>query len=286
MAQSLVAYQEQLAQLETALALAPGDQELIKLRADLIELVSTLADLAKIEQVGKSTSAAGGFCVGEKVLALSGEGWHPARVERVTDKGYDVEFMGTLRGDKELVAKLAVKPYVRPDTSVFAPGQAVRAWYAGDREFYDATVCKVSADAVDVVYAGFDGEHSLEPECVQAGGGGAGPSGSLNAAGDVSGVGKKRPFQIPASLEIKPDDTPEVVERKKKKLHAMKRKQLLVERDEAVEEQRSNWQSFVHTKKDFGKLTKNNHDPLFDPERDHQEMARRFRGPQAQREGL
>ncbi|KAG8464787.1 hypothetical protein KFE25_010155 [Diacronema lutheri] len=300
-------YVAQLEQVESALRAAPGDEELIKLRADLVELVNTLSDLARVEQAGKSAAAAA-FRVGDKVLALSADGeWHPARVERVTDKGYDVAFMGMLRGTKDLVAKLAAKPYERPDLSAFSAGRKVSAWYAGDRAFYRATVRGVGADTVEVEYDGFEGTETLEPECCRAdegesaaraeregsragpsrppAGGGARRGGAAPDEEDGQGGSRKRPFQIPASLEIKPDDTPEVAERKRKKIKAITRKAHAAEKDEAINEQRNSWQSFVTKKKDFTKLTRNNHDPHFDPERDHQEMARRFRGPQSAQRG-
>lgn len=288
----LQSYQSQLDSVEAALRAAPDDEELLKLREDLVELITSLNDLAKNEQAkpAPSTSA---FRPGDKVLALSPDGeWHPARVERVSDKGFDVAFMGTMRGTKDLIAKLAVKPYTRPDMSVFTVGQTVSAWYADDRAFFKATVHGVDDDAVQVEYVGFEGLETLEAECVRPDGGESamnaaaagsragpsrrGPAQGAGAGADADAQGKKRPFQIPQSLEIKPDDTPEVVERKKKKIKAMSRKAALAEKEEAINEQRNSWQAFVTKKKDFKKLSSNNHDPRFDPERDHQEMARRY----------
>lgn len=296
-APDLASYQTQLAQVDAALALAPDDEELLKLREDLAELVKTLNDLAKVEQAKPGPDAL--FRVGEKVLALSREkdGWHPAKVERVTEKGYDLAFSGLLRGTKDMVAKLAVKAYEKPDVSALAPGQTVSAWYADDGAFYAATVQGVGTDTVEVEYAGFEGStETLEAECVRpdngesaaraaAAGSRSGPSRPRAAAGaadaDGQGGAKKRPFQVPQSLEIKPDDTPEVVERKKRKLKAISRKAAAAEKDEAINEQRSSWQSFMTKKKDFGKLTRNNHDPRYDPERDHMEMARRWQSRQS-----
>jgi hypothetical protein len=228
-------------------------------------------------------------------LALAGEGWHPAVVERVTDKGYDVSFQGTLQGEKDLIARLAIKAYARPDTSVFSVGQMVSAWFPGDRSFYKAKVHGVRAEAIDVEYVGFEGIQSLEPECVRAdggaagarsggGGGGGGPSRAATAAPraeeDGPGGAVKRPFSIPASLELKPDDTPEVAERKKRKVKAISRQHQAAEKEEAINDSRASWQQFVTKKKDFSKHTKNNHDPNFNPERDHQELKRQFRGSQ------
>ncbi|KAJ1626969.1 hypothetical protein T492DRAFT_1028764 [Pavlovales sp. CCMP2436] len=289
----LSTYVEQLSAVEDALSLAPDDEELLKLRDDLKELVSTLSDLAKIEQAGKAAD----FRVGDKVLALSGEGWHPARVDRVTDKGYDVVFMGTLRGTLELVAKAAIKQYAMPDVSAFAAGQSVSAWYAGDRSFYKAVVQQINADgSIAIIYAGFEGVENLEPECVILEGdvpaetraaGGAGPSRTqpLEPSAADAGASKKRPLTIPASLEIKPDDTPEVIKRKEKKIKAITRQQQLADKEDAVNEQRSNWQTFVTKKKGYTKLTRSNHDPTYDPERDHQEMARARDNHPSAREG-
>lgn len=293
-AEQLRTYENQLADVELALRAAPGDEELIQLKADLTELVASLADLARIEQSEKAGGSSANHRAGDRVLAChEGDGeWHAARVEAVTAQGYRVRFvLGPARGESVDLAHLAVKAAPPVDLPAYGAGQKVSALYQADGRWYDATVQRVAANGtLEVTYDGYgDDVAVLEPEDVQAQAAGAGSAAGAGAvagrADDDRGPSRKRPLQIPQSLEIKPDDTPEIIAKKKKRLHALKRKQSLAEKEEAQDEQRASWQTFVTKKKGFNKLTRSNHDPHFNPERDHQEMARSYRAPNNPREG-
>ena len=82
-------------------------------------------------------------------------------------------------------------------------------------------------------------------------------------------------MQLPKQLEVRPDDSEETANRKKRKLNMFKRQEKKQREEQAGDDRRSSWQRFA-SKNGTTKTTKNHHDPRWDPTRDHGELAARM----------
>lgn len=246
----------QLAQVEEALKSAPRDEELMKVRDDLRELIATLQQLAAAGAAAVPSGAEGGA-----------SGHHGGE---------------------------------RAERGRLAPGDKVSALYVVDGRWYDATVTGVEGGRAVVTYDGYDEEATLDlsqvrerpasSEPQREDHGGKGGTRAVDGDGDADAEPaedkKKKSLHIPVALQIKPDDTPEEAERKKKKLNAIKRRHNAQEREEVHDTSRANWQQFMGKRK-MAKYTRSHHDPRYDFERDHQEVARSMRAPSnMQRDGF
>jgi len=80
--------------------------------------------------------------------------------------------------------------------------------------------------------------------------------------------------KVPKGLEIKPDDSEDAIEKKKRKLKMFKRQEKKDNEEKQGEGRRSDWSTFSKKNKTAQKA-KNNHDPHWDPTRDHGELAAR-----------
>ncbi|KAF5377586.1 hypothetical protein D9615_005336 [Tricholomella constricta] len=121
----LETYQVQLSQVETALSLDPGNQELASLRSELQELIQlTQTALAQVEAASSSKTDASrktatstptqSWSAGDECLAkYSGDGaWYPARITSLggsaENRVYSIVFKGY--NTTELVKAAEIKP--------------------------------------------------------------------------------------------------------------------------------------------------------------------------------
>ena len=83
--------------------------------------------------------------------------------------------------------------------------------------------------------------------------------------------------KVPKGLEILPDDSEDVIARKKKKLNMFKRQGRKDREEKQGEVSRGSWQSFQKKNKTIQKKAdKRFHDPHWDPTRNHSELAARL----------
>lgn len=274
--EKLKTYRQQLAQVEAAIAADPDNPEWTKLRNDLVEVIDLTSELA---QVKASSSAPGPsqeaeeirtYSVGEKCQAIyemDGQ-WYNAKVVALAEDGYFVAFLGY--GNTAQVDFNEVRPYQRPDTSTWSANTEVSAVHASDGRWYDAAIVDVRKANVLVR---FKGEHEnvevdidfvrMKQSTVENK-----KREEVKAAEEASGP------KLPKSLEVRPDDSEEAIEKKKRKLKMFKRQEKKEKEEKQGEGRRSTWQSFSKKNKTINK-TKNFHDPNWDPTRDHGELAAR-----------
>jgi hypothetical protein len=146
----------QLAQVEAAIAQDPGNREWTTLRNDLLEVIELTGELGQI----KSTENAPArevelrtYSVGEKCQAIfeMDGSWYNAKIVALAEDGYFVTFLGY--GNTAQVEFNEVRPYQRPDTSLFKPGEEVSAVHS-DARWYDAVLNEVKGNVAFVTFKG------------------------------------------------------------------------------------------------------------------------------------
>lgn len=273
-AEKLATYRQQLAQVEAAIAQDPDNPEWTKLRNDLLEVIELTSELA---QVKASTGSLKDdelktYSVGEKCQAIYEQDgqWYNAKIVALAEDGYFVAFLGY--GNTAQVDFNEVRLYQRPDTSSWAPGTEVNAVHSSDGRWYDGVVVEVKSAAVIVKFVGENEPAEVDIDFVRL---------------KISTVEKKRKIEeekiedvpvkdpkVPKALEIRPDDSEDTIDKKRRKLKMFKRQEKKQKEEQVGEGRRSSWQSFSKKNKTVVR-TKNFHDPHWDPTRDHGELAAR-----------
>ena len=261
---------------------------------------SGLADAATSSSMPNAAAAAAAaaagdglksYGMGEKcqvVFEQDGQ-WYNAKVVALAQDGYFVTYLGY--GNTAQVDFAEVRAYVRPDTREWKAGSACMAISPADNRWYEGRIVNVKSETATVRFTADVELHEIEIDSIRVTPPAADPAaassgGSAAAAGasdtgfassstaSTAGAGAGAAAALPKQLEIRPDDSEEAVARKKKKLAMFKRQERREKDEQQVDQRRSSWQSFSAKSKTI-KKSKNNHDPTWDPARDHSEMAGR-----------
>merc|ERR1712070_224923 len=222
-------------------------------------------------QAGSSTAAEEQsnvtFSVGEKCQAIYEQDgqYYNAKVVALSEDGYFVTFLGY--GNSAQVEFKEVRPYKRPDTSGWVKGMELTAVHASDGRYYDATLLEVKAASVVVCFQGESESVTVDIDTVRT-------KQYVERKRKPEDVEAESGSQLPKGLEILPDDSEDAIEKKKKKLKMFTRQEKRANDEKQGEGRRSTWQSFSKKNKTV-KKAKNQHDPNWDPTRDHGELAAR-----------
>ena len=269
--EKLAQYREQLAQVEAAIAQDPGNREWTTLRNDLLEVIELTGELGQI----KSTESAPArevelrtYSVGEKCQAIfeMDGSWYNAKIVALAEDGYFVTFLGY--GNTAQVEFNEVRPYQRPDTSLFKPGEEVSAVHS-DARWYDAVLNEVKGNVAFVTFKGDTEPAEVDLDFVRPKSVSVERKRKQEEAEPVIVASK-----LPKNLEARPDDSEDTALKKKKKLNMYKRQEKKEKEEKQGEGRRTSWQSFAKKNKTT-KAAKNGHDPKWDPTRDHGELAAR-----------
>ncbi len=300
-AEKLRVYEEQLAAVEAAIAQDPTNEEWLKLKTDLLEVIRLTQQLSEVRGEAATSSAAAvattatelkSYAVGDKCQALFEQdgNWYNAKVVALVEDGYFVTYLGY--GNTAQVDFNEVRPYVRPDTSEWRAGTEVHALAVADSRWYPARLVSIAAASAKVRFHGEPETVEMELDSIRmitsSGAAGAAASGAAASAVGASAAGSKRSSdeamsaaeeakavregKVPKSLEVRPDDSAEEAARKKRKLNMYKRQEKKAREEKAGDDRRSSWLQFSKKNKTVQKA-KNGHDPNWDPTRDHGEIA-------------
>mmetsp|Transcript_38378 Transcript_38378/g.76898 ORF Transcript_38378/g.76898 Transcript_38378/m.76898 type:complete len:306 (-) Transcript_38378:382-1299(-) len=283
--EKLKLYEEQLQAVEAAIAQDPTNDEWLKLKTDLLEVIRLTQQLSEVkgEVAGTSTSAAEGasaaaaasdvqsYSVGDRCQALfemDGQ-WYNAKIVALVEDGFFVSFLGY--GNTAQVDFSEVRQYVRPDTSEWRPGTEVTAIAVADSRWYPAKIVSVGKEVAKLRFTGESEVVEVELDSIRL------PAAATAVSTTTAPEAKPETTtgsKLPKGMEIRPDDSEEEIARKKRKLKMFKRSEKRAKEESAVDDRRSSWQSFAGKNKTIKKV-KNGHDPNWDPTRDHSELAAR-----------
>ncbi len=245
-AAKLEEYKAQLAQVEANILRDPSSEEWVKLREDLNEVIRLTAELVQVNAAGSGATAPepaadgapssaavappapphGGapeirsYAVNEKCQAIYEQDgqWYNAKVVALSSDGYFVTFLGF--GNTAQVDFAEVRPYRRPDTSEWRNGSECIAVHAADGRWYEGKIIAVRDTTCKLRFNGEADAVEVDLDSVRLSG--AGPSEKAapadeSAAKAAPAAGGAAP-KIPKNLEIRPDDSQDMVNKKKRKL--------------------------------------------------------------------
>jgi len=284
--EKLKLYEEQLQAVEAAIAQDPTNDEWLKLKTDLLEVIRLTQQLSEVkgEVAATSSSAADGasaaaaaadvqsYSVGDKCQALyEMDGlWYNAKVVALVEDGFFVSFLGY--GNTAQVDFNEVRPYVRPDTSEWRPGTEVMGIAPADSRWYSAKIVSVGPEIAKLRFSGESEVVEVTLDSVRL------PTATAASTTAVAAETKQQELsgapKMPKGMEVKPDDSEEEIARKKRKLKMFKRSEKRAKEETAVDDRRNGWQHFAKKNKTVQRA-KNGHDPNWDPTRDHGELAAR-----------
>jgi len=267
----LKTYRQQLAQVEAAIEADPSNREWSKLKEDLLEVIQLTSQLAQVKASAPAVKddELRTYSVGEKCQAIFEQDgqWYNAKIVALSEDGYFVTFLSY--GNTAQVEFNEVRPYQRPDTSSWARGSECTAIYAADSRWYDAVVVEPKATSVTVIFRGETEPVDVDIDFVRL------KLASVERKGKEEEVAPaKSGASIPKALEIRPDDSQEAIEKKKRKLNMFKRQERKDKEEAHTDARRSSWSNFAKKNKTINKV-KNWHDPNWDPTRDHGELSAR-----------
>ena len=279
MSEKLEQYRSQLAQVEAAIEADPTNPEWKKLRSDLLEVIQLTSELGDSSGAGPSEAAPApqSYSVNDRCQALFEEdgNYYNAKVVALSEDGYFVTFLGY--GNTAQVEFTEVRPYVRPDTAGWRPGMDCTALHVADNRWYDAKLSGVSGNAAKVIFKGSTEVAELELDLVRLKPPAAGSGEAERKRKAEAEAAAAKAESVPKSLEILPDDSEDVIARKKKKLNMFKRQGRKDREEKQGEVSRGSWQSFQKKNKTIQKKAdKRFHDPHWDPTRNHSELAARL----------
>lgn len=290
-------YEQQLQAVDAAIAKDPGNEEWLRLRADLLEVIQLKQQLSEVKgeaaaaaavaAAGEGAAAAASdlrsYAIGDKCQAVFEQDaqWYNAKVVALAEDGYFVTYLGY--GNTAQVEFGEVRPYVRPDTSTWRAGTECMAIAPADGRWHEGRIVNVKPQVVTVRFHGESELAEVEIDCVRLHS--APPAkepppkqGVASSSGDGAASAAKEESggpRLPKALEVRPDDSEEDAARKKRKLNMFKRQEKKEKEEKHGDDRRNSWQSFSRRNKTVQK-TKNGHDPNWDPTRDHGETQARL----------
>ncbi|KAL1529900.1 hypothetical protein AB1Y20_000828 [Prymnesium parvum] len=266
----LQTYRQQLAQVEAAIEADPTNREWTKLKADLLEVIHLTSELAQVKASVPTVrdEELRTYSVGEKCQAIYEQDgqWYNAKIVALSEDGYFVTFLSY--GNTAQVEFNEVRPYQRPDTTNWVRGTECTAIHAADSRWYDAVIIEAKAATVIVVFKGETEPVEVDIDFVRI------KLTSVERKRKEELVVEAKPTSIPKALEIRPDDSQEAIEKKKRKLNMFKRQEKKQKEEQHSDTRRASWNNFAKKNKTI-KSAKNWHDPHWDPTRDHGELAAR-----------
>merc|ERR1711865_9447 len=249
-------YKEQLQQVESALAVDSGNEQMIKLRIDLmqvIELTSELLGSATQEPEGEEMpDDDAGYQIGSIVSAWyqASESWEAAEIDAITSEGnYAITYVGW----PSMSAEMKPEQITRFKPTDYEEGAKVMAVYESDGMWYHALIKQVEGDGYyKVVFDKYGAHATLK-------------STHLKLRKDKSGTKRARGIrEVPDSLKVLLTDTEEQKSQKKKKVKAIKAVNRQFVKDEEQNGRQNNWKSFqAKPKKRMGFFVGRNKNSMF-----------------------
>ncbi|KAL6078476.1 Survival motor neuron [Balamuthia mandrillaris] len=258
---------EQYKQVEAALELSPEDKDLQAAKKELQEVITLTEDLFRLQSEKDSGSVDAG-------KAANNTSTTP------TEASYTSSASSSLLDQQSALA-----------SGSYPVGTTCQALWSEDQRWYDAMVTAITPSGkYFVTFLGYGntqecGTEQLRPMVNAAspaagGSGAATTSAAATAAGSTSNPHKRKKaeddlsnlvdasgaFVVPEKLRILPNDSEEVIEKKKRKIKALKKKVRQRKIEQERNQKKQSWQSFTEKKgkkRRLGFLTGMRKDSIF-----------------------
>jgi survival-of-motor-neuron-related-splicing factor 30 len=224
----LQTYKEQFEQIEEALKQDPSNEELLKLKGDLVEVINLTEDLLKLKGTNVATSTAS-----NSVSAKQSAAQPPSPPQH------------QLQSRSSSGTSVAVSNTPSKVNGIFTSGSRCLAKYSEDGLWYEAVIDSLPTDKEDkylITFVDYDTQTYVTADDLAPlkDGSKKRKEKRQDADGDDSSD-----FVIPKSLKILPTDSEEVRQSKRKRQHAIKSNQRLKRLEEEKNTRKSAWQEFT-----------------------------------------
>lgn len=260
-------YYQQLSQVQQLLQVDPNNEQFLKLKSDLENVIKLTKDL--IEQLNNNKSAekkeddaaseydedednesdndnddipkTGPIVVKENVEVSGGDRIYAGVVtEIITPSEYKIKYF---EFDSEVALPVSSISRITPSSDLkkkdIKVGSKYKCKYATDQNYYDIVVTSITEHGYMVKYSQYLNSEEVPLEYLKP-----------IEGKDKNNIGKKDDgktlIPIPENLKILPTDTEEEKNRKKKKLKAIKSKNRLITKEVEVAAVQQTWQKFVN----------------------------------------
>jgi len=248
-------HKDQLAQIDQLLAAAPGDEELLKIKEDLEQVVALTEELTGGGGGAGGDAAQGGgagkWKVGDRCTAKWEDNkYYSAIITDVQEDDYSIRFLDY--GNTGTCTEASLKTYVPLALDQLVAGAQVRAIWAEDGLFYDAHIVNdLGNDRYELRFPKFGkkkfivGAYDMNPRFGKK-------TASVNTKEPVP-----EDFTIPENLRCKPTDTDAQRRSKRARVKKLKFSHKKSKIEQEGSRKQNNWLAFQKTAKtSFGKKRK------------------------------
>eukprot|EP00656_Telonema_subtile_P016853 TRINITY_DN18933_c0_g1_i1.p1 TRINITY_DN18933_c0_g1~~TRINITY_DN18933_c0_g1_i1.p1 ORF type:complete len:318 (+),score=89.42 TRINITY_DN18933_c0_g1_i1:147-1100(+) len=230
----IATFKEQLQQVESALALDPDNEQMVKLRIDLLQVIELTTELlASTAQQGEPMpdEPEQGHEVGDIVSAWyqASESWEAAEIDAVTSEGnYAITYIGYPSDSAEVTPTQVTR--FKP--VAFDIGDKIMAVWEKDGTWYQAVVKAQEPTGYKVMFEKYGLMSVVPPTHVKA------------KREKVGGKRQRGIREVPDNLKVLLTDSEEVKNQKRKKVKAIKTANRNFEKDEEQNARQNTWRSF------------------------------------------
>eukprot|EP00658_Telonema_sp_P-2_P008341 TRINITY_DN13134_c0_g1_i16.p1 TRINITY_DN13134_c0_g1~~TRINITY_DN13134_c0_g1_i16.p1 ORF type:complete len:297 (+),score=88.58 TRINITY_DN13134_c0_g1_i16:207-1097(+) len=224
-------FKEQLTQVEAGLEADPDNEQMVKLRIDLMQVIELTTELLASTTAEQPTEEDTGHEVGDIVNAWyqQTESWEAAEIDAVTTEGnYAITYVGYPSDSAEVTPDQVTK--FKP--VAFEINEKVMAVWEKEGTWYQAVIKGQEPTGYRVIFEKYGLQAIVPPTHVKP---------------KREKAGGKRPRgirEIPDNLKVQITDTDEVKTQKRKKIKAIKSANRQYEKDQEQNARQTNWKSF------------------------------------------
>jgi len=225
-------FKEQLQQVENALSIDPDNEQMVRLRIDLMQVIELTSELlSNTANDGEPMPDEKDHEVGDVVNAWyqASESWEAAEIDAITSEGnYAITYVGYPNDSAEVTPSQVTK--FKP--MAFELGEKVMAVWEKDGTWYHAVVKGQEPTGYRVMFEKYGAMGLVLPS-------------HIKPRREKGGTKRPRGIrEIPESLKIQLTDSEEVKQQKRKKVKAIKSANRQFEKDEEQNARQNNWKKF------------------------------------------
>jgi survival of motor neuron-related-splicing factor 30 len=243
--EQLKTQQNELQEVEEALAEDPTNEDVLGMKKDILELIDVTQRL-----IEKTKSAANASKIHQQTMDLDSVYLSPLATVNPASASNGSLGSAAASGASGAFALSSKPVQERAQASGIYVGLKCEAIWSGDENWYSAEVTEINDQGVTVRFTEYGDIETIAPEKIRLEGG-RGKKRKEAEPGAVS-------FEVPKWLQILSTDPESVRKAKKKRIKALKLQNKIQVREEETKQKKASWQEFTqqaNKKRKLGALT-------------------------------